>query len=415
MKVADVMKKDVDFVSIEAKVEDVSHLIFGRGINGVPVCREKKVVGFVTERDILSKFYPSMQEFIEDPVHASNFEDMEQRVAEILSLPVKEIMSTNPTTVTAETPLLRAQSLMFVRKVGRLPVLDEKGNLIGIISKGDIFKTIVSEKLALGEEEKFYDWLAKYYDIIYDWEKRIGSELPELITLFKGEKVKTILDVASSTGEHSLALARKGFSVFGIEASELMHETSQKKRAGLPERYKSNVRFFKGPYQEILKDFSTKIDAAVFLGNALPHVIYTDKEILKDMLKVLREKNPIMIFQLTNYEKIFKVKDGLRHFMVVKHPKSSLPSHVVCSFYNKEKNRKLVATSIILNFVGGKWVFRGIKSTPLLQIGKQEISGLLQKLGFSNLKFYGGAYNGSLFKEPFKPLESDWLNVVAKR
>ena len=62
MKVSDVMSKQVDFVSTNTSVKDVCRLIFGRGINGVPVCKGKKVVGFVTERDILSKFYTSIQD-----------------------------------------------------------------------------------------------------------------------------------------------------------------------------------------------------------------------------------------------------------------------------------------------------------------------------------------------------------------
>src|SRR3989338_3301107 len=98
MRVADVMSKHVDFVSENTKVEKLSLLIFGRGINGVPVCRNKKVIGFVTERDILSKFYPSIQEYVEDPFRSSDFEGMEIKVKEIFELNADQIMSKNPTT-----------------------------------------------------------------------------------------------------------------------------------------------------------------------------------------------------------------------------------------------------------------------------------------------------------------------------
>ena len=130
MKVSDIMETRVEFVDAEIPLSGVARLIFGRGINGVPVCKGKKVVGFVTERDILSKFYPSMQDYMDDPVHSADFEGMEKKLDEILVLPVSEIMSHTPTTIIADTPVLRAQSAMMTNKIGRLPVIDEKGNLV---------------------------------------------------------------------------------------------------------------------------------------------------------------------------------------------------------------------------------------------------------------------------------------------
>ena len=86
MKVSDVMSTSIDYVSTNTKVRDVCRLIFGRGINGVPVCKEKKVIGLISERDILSKFYPSMQEYMEDPLHEGNFEKMEEKVMRFATL-----------------------------------------------------------------------------------------------------------------------------------------------------------------------------------------------------------------------------------------------------------------------------------------------------------------------------------------
>src|SRR3989344_6967357 len=203
MKVADVMSKYVDFVLENTKVEKLSLLIFGRGINGVPVCRNNKVVGFVTERDILSKFYPSIQDYVEDPFRASDFEGMEEKVKEIFEMNADKIMSKNPVTITPETPLLRAQSLMFIEKVGRLPVVDEKGNLVGIISKGDIFKAVVGEKLPFEQDEKYHDWLSRRYDTMVDWKTRLEKEIPDLVGLFKKENVRNVLDVGCGTGMHA--------------------------------------------------------------------------------------------------------------------------------------------------------------------------------------------------------------------
>jgi CBS domain-containing protein len=46
-----------------------------------------------------------------------------------------------------DEPILEAESIMKLHKISKLPVVDKKGNLIGIISKGDIFRALVSPKL----------------------------------------------------------------------------------------------------------------------------------------------------------------------------------------------------------------------------------------------------------------------------
>lgn len=414
MKVADIMQKQVDYASIDSTIANVARLIFGRGINGVPVCKGKSVIGLVTESDILAQFFPSMQEYIEDPVHARDFEGMEKRVSEILALKVEKIMSKNPTTVTPDTPLLQAQSLMSVNKVGRLPVVDKRGDLVGILSKGDIFRAMVGKGLPQEEEEEFYDWLAKHYDIIIDWEKRLKTELLDLIRLFKKEHVRKIVDVTSSTGEHTIALAKKSFDVFGLERSRLMHEFSEKKKVGLPLSVRRKVHFFYGAYKNLMEELHD-FDAAILLGNALPHVVYRDRDILKEVQNVLKPKNSLLVLQIINFDKISQVNRGLRHFSIKKTHLAYEQEHAFVGFYTKERGKVLIYNLAIFDLVGNKWAFKGIRGTPVIYIGQKEIYQRLKKLGFSKIQFYGSLDNNSLFAGPFKPLESDWLNVVAKR
>ena len=147
MRVKNAMSKKIDYTTPKAKVKEVSRLIFGHHINGLPVLKGKKLVGFITERDILQEFYPSMKEYMEDTVNEANFEKMEKKVSVIFDMTADKIMSKKIVTVNPETPLLEAQSLMFVSKIGRLPVVDKNRRLVGIISKGDIFKYLVGKRI----------------------------------------------------------------------------------------------------------------------------------------------------------------------------------------------------------------------------------------------------------------------------
>ncbi len=147
MKVLNAMSKKVDYVTPETKVKEFSKLIFSHRINGVPVLKKKKVVGFITERDILAQFLPTIKEYMEDPVNEGKFEKMEKKISRIFDLSAEKIMSKKIITISPHVPLLEALSKMFINKKGRLPVVDGKGHMVGIITKRDIFKFLVGKKL----------------------------------------------------------------------------------------------------------------------------------------------------------------------------------------------------------------------------------------------------------------------------
>ncbi|MCL5432643.1 MAG: CBS domain-containing protein [Patescibacteria group bacterium] len=414
MKVKDLMQKNVVYVSPKTKLQEVARLIFGYGINGLPVCEKKKLLGMITERDIISQFFPTMQEFVEDPFRSSDFEKMEGKTNEILSYSADKIMSTNPTTVSPETPILEAQSTMQIHKVGRLPVIDKTGNLIGILSKGDIFRGIIKGKLFFAAEEEFYDWLAKYYDVLIDWKKRLSVEIPDLVDLFKKEKVGKILDLAYGTGEHAIELAKKGFEVVGLEASSTMHKISEGKREKINKDAAKRVKFLSGIYKDMVSKLPRDFDAVTILGNSMPFIAITDKEILKRLVKVLNPEKSLLVLQIVNFEKILTKQGGVRDF-TRREAGGYDKEYAFLGFYSKNKEKALNYTRAVFDFDGKRWGFKGMTSTQIKYIGQREIEAMLKKIGFSKIEFYGSPFYGSLLGGPFKPDESDWLNVVAKR
>lgn len=423
MKVADVMSKQVDFVSPNSSVKEVSYLIFGRNINGVPVCRDKKLIGFITERDILSKFYPSIGEYVDDPFRAGDFEAMEEKVEEIFSITAKDIMSHNPITVTSETPLLRAQSLMFIHKVGRLPVIDEEGNLIGIISKGDIFRASVGGKLELVEDEDYNDWLSKRYYSTVNWENRLSFELPDLIKVFSKNKVKKVLDVGCGTGEHTIELAKRGFTVVGIERSKSMIQEANNKISSLSGEVKKKIMLLTGEHGDTANLYREgNFDAALFLGNTISHNPYTWKEVIKKTEQVLSQKG-IMIFQITNFEKVLRVQNRILNASFVKkmYESSSYQEHFFLEYYDPSRDggKTVLKTFVIFDFNGKRWKFYGLRNALFAYITMEKIDRILKTIGYADILFYGSSFNrlkwDYLFRNPFMPLESDWLNVIAKR
>lgn len=423
MQVKDVMSPQVDYVTVITTVRDVCRLIFGRGINGTPVCKGKKVVGFITEHDILQQFYPTMQEYVEDSIHSSDFERMEEEIAEIFARTAGDIMSKNPTTISLDTPLLHANSLMSTHKVGRLPVLNKKRELIGIISKGDIFRAAVGDKLELAEDEEYNDWLSKRYYLTVNWKNRLSLEMPDLLKILRQNKVEKVLDIGCGTGDHVIELARNGLTAWGIERSKLMINEANEKIKGLPKRAVNRVKFIAGEYEELLPEL-TKVGfgAILFMGNSISHNPYNYTRVIKKSVQTLVD-NKVMIFQIENFEKVFKKQNSLLDFIRAKADYHASPyqEHVFLEYLDPSRDggKTILKTFAIFDFDGKKWKFYGLRNALFAYITKEKIEKVLKESGYKNIKFYGSSYDGRkwdyLFRKPFKPLESDWLNVVAKR
>lgn len=147
MKALDIMQSKVDYITPDATLLDASKLIFGKSHMGLPVVssKTKKLIGFITDQDIISQCFPTMREFIEDTGRSQDFNIMEKKLKHIMNLKVKDVMSKRTVSVKKDEPLLKIESKMKLKDIARLPVIDEKGKLIGILTKRDIFRALVGK------------------------------------------------------------------------------------------------------------------------------------------------------------------------------------------------------------------------------------------------------------------------------
>ena len=416
MKVADIMQRDVVTVPPKAKLKDVAKIIFGLQISGVPVVSDKKLVGLITETDLLRKLYPSYQEFMEDYVHAKDFEAMEELSDKILDLSAGDIMNKHPRTVTHDTPVMRVQSLMLTRGFGRVPVVDEHNRLLGVLSQGDIFRAVVGEKLPFEQEERFHDWLSRYWYLLVDWKTRLAKEIPDLTALFKKEGVTRILDIGCGTGEHDIALAEAGFYVVGVDLSTRMISVANAARAERTKNTRERVQFSHLEYENLSKVFPEKFDAVISMGSVLAHSP-KPAAVLKHANTVLNKK-AVVVCQMTNFGKVLRVKRRFFDFQIRGANNANEPECAFLQYYDSEEKGFL--TLNIAVFVRGKtrWTFKGMHATPVAYLHREKLKSLIEDIGFEDISFFGaegGFYYDYLFREPFNPLESDTLIVVGKR
>ena len=140
------MNSDVKTVKPDSLARDVAMVMCLQKISGMPVIDDdNNIVGIISEKDILQHMFPDVDEAMTMD-SKPDFEDMEKSYAETLGMRVSELMTSNVATVSADMPCLKAASMMWLRKVRRIPVTDGK-KLVGIVSIGDVHRAIFQQQL----------------------------------------------------------------------------------------------------------------------------------------------------------------------------------------------------------------------------------------------------------------------------
>ena len=156
MQVHEVMSTKIVTVSPETPFSRIWEVIFKKRIHGLPVVdKDNKILGIIAEKDLLSKLYssyrlhPLYEKYLSDFVSGENFERMERDLEKLVKLQAKHLMNRKVHLTYPERPALRALSKMIVRRVRQLPVVTRKKEVVGVITKGDIFDALFKKYLKL--------------------------------------------------------------------------------------------------------------------------------------------------------------------------------------------------------------------------------------------------------------------------
>ncbi|WIM92951.1 CBS domain-containing protein [Actinoplanes oblitus] len=137
-KVGDVMTSDVVSVGEDTPYRDLVDLLVSKRISAVPVVDDfGRVTGVVSEADLLRKIEYGGDE------QPRIFERRRRRGerAKALARTAAGLMSTPAVVALADMSIARTARLMDANEIKRLPVTDDLGRLVGIVSRGDLLRT----------------------------------------------------------------------------------------------------------------------------------------------------------------------------------------------------------------------------------------------------------------------------------
>jgi len=149
--VADVMSRDPIVVRSETSLNEAIQILAERRISGLPVVDDKgKLVGIISETDLMWQETgvtpPAYIMFLDSVIYLQNPATYERDLHKALGQTVGEVMSKDPITISPEKTLTQAARVMHDKKVHRLPVLDESGQVIGILTRGDIVRAMAASQ-----------------------------------------------------------------------------------------------------------------------------------------------------------------------------------------------------------------------------------------------------------------------------
>jgi CBS domain-containing protein len=143
MRIDEVMTREVVTVSPTATLKEASEIFLAHGISGLPVVEGRRLVGVLSESDIVAKETSGYANGEAGRPQARHLQ--REREAET----VAEAMTPDPVVIEPWMSIWHAADLMAVHEVNRLPVVDTGGSLVGIVTRDDLVRAFARSDRAV--------------------------------------------------------------------------------------------------------------------------------------------------------------------------------------------------------------------------------------------------------------------------
>ncbi|HAA94261.1 MAG TPA: SAM-dependent methyltransferase [Dehalococcoidia bacterium] len=231
------------------------------------------------------------------------------------------------------------------------------------------------------------------WDELIDWEKRGESEGGFFERILQEHGAKTVLDIASGTGYHTVTLNMNGFDCTGSDGSANMVSKAREnaERFGL-----TDVRLEEAEWTSLSSTFTNeKFDAIVCLGNAFTHLFDdTERRIAMKQIYGLLNEGGVVIIDHRNYDAI------LDNGFTSKHQSYYLGDTV-----------DIRPESVSEDGVRFRYSYSdgSVHHLTLCPIRQDYVTSLLSGTGFQEVKRYGD------FEADYDTYDPDFIVQVAKK
>jgi CBS domain-containing protein len=144
-----IMSRSVITCEPETDISEVARLIWENDVSSIPVTERGRVVGMVTDYDLISRqtefdgpiYLPFIDVFFQVPGTGNP-----EQLRRILATTARELMSYPVITLHPGDSVQEAATIMYERRINAIPVVDRDELLVGIIARADIVQMIAIEE-----------------------------------------------------------------------------------------------------------------------------------------------------------------------------------------------------------------------------------------------------------------------------
>jgi CBS domain-containing protein len=141
LRVRDIMQADWPTLGPEQTVEDTIKLFAESGISGVPVVEDGRLVGVITEGDLIFQDAeikaPGFLDILGGVIPLGNWDEYRREALKSAGVTVGEVMTEDVITISPDSSLAEAATIMAEEKIKLLPVAED-GALRGVVTRMDI-------------------------------------------------------------------------------------------------------------------------------------------------------------------------------------------------------------------------------------------------------------------------------------
>ena len=129
--VSQVMSRKIVSVGMDDTLQSVRALLSDHHVHHILVTEGRKPLGIISDRDLLIAISPYLDTLAERP-----------RDLATLNRRAHQIMTRRPVVIGPEDTVTQAASLMLEARVSALPVVDQNGDIVGIVTWRDVLRTV---------------------------------------------------------------------------------------------------------------------------------------------------------------------------------------------------------------------------------------------------------------------------------